>query len=82
MLVCRVIAGRVSKRVGLEGYGSGELEFDSASGENGELLVFDSRAVLPCFLVIYKFKKKSISPSENPPNKKKKAAQFLPFFAS
>lgn len=54
MLVCRVIAGRVSKRVGPDGYGSGELEFDSVSGENGELLVFDSRAVLPCFLVIYK----------------------------
>ncbi|KNA16677.1 hypothetical protein SOVF_087140 [Spinacia oleracea] len=59
MVVCRVIAGRVSKRVG-RGFESvtesGELvDFDSVSGEeNGELLVFDSRAVLPCFLVIYK----------------------------
>lgn len=44
MLVCRVIAGRVSKQVG----------FDSVCGENDELLVFDSRAVLPCFLIIYK----------------------------
>ncbi|KAJ0048671.1 hypothetical protein Pint_15913 [Pistacia integerrima] len=44
MLVCRVIAGRVSKQIG----------FDSVSGENGELLVLDSRAVLPCFLIIYK----------------------------
>ncbi|KAH7549593.1 hypothetical protein ACOSP7_025553 [Xanthoceras sorbifolium] len=44
MLVCRVIAGRVSKQIG----------FDSVSGDNGELLVFDSRAVLPCFLIIYK----------------------------
>ncbi|KMT12531.1 hypothetical protein BVRB_5g097800 [Beta vulgaris subsp. vulgaris] len=54
MVVCRVIAGRVSKRVGL-GSGSTELgEFDSVSTENGELFVFDSRAVLPCFLVVYK----------------------------
>lgn len=44
MLVCRVIAGRVSKHIG----------FDSVTGDNGELLVFDSRAVLPCFLIIYK----------------------------
>lgn len=44
MLVCRVIAGRVSKQIG----------YDSVSRENGELLVFDSRAVLPCFLIIYK----------------------------
>ncbi|KAK9668318.1 hypothetical protein RND81_13G051100 [Saponaria officinalis] len=58
MVVCRVIAGRVSKRVGLidpskrKEFESGQ--FDSISGENGELLVFDSRAVLPCFIVIYK----------------------------
>ncbi|KAJ4712808.1 C2H2-like zinc finger protein [Melia azedarach] len=44
MLVCRVIAGRVSKKIG----------YDSVSGESDELLVFDSRAVLPCFLIIYK----------------------------
>ncbi|KAK3170388.1 hypothetical protein Dsin_033116 [Dipteronia sinensis] len=43
MLVCRVIAGRVSNQIG----------FDSVSGDNSELLVFDSRAVLPCFLIIY-----------------------------
>ncbi|XP_021738123.1 uncharacterized protein LOC110704622 [Chenopodium quinoa] len=59
MVVCRVIAGRVAKRVGhgLDSVnGSGELgDYDSVSvEENGELLVFDSRAVLPCFLVIYK----------------------------
>ncbi|XP_057518632.1 uncharacterized protein LOC130799535 [Amaranthus tricolor] len=58
MLVCRVIAGRVSKRVE-RGDDSGTesnklVELDSVSEENGELLVFDSRAVLPCFLVIYK----------------------------
>lgn len=56
MLVCRVIAGRVSKRVGF-GYESllhGRVGYDSVSGDNGELLVFDSRAILPCFLIIYK----------------------------
>ncbi|KAG6685315.1 hypothetical protein I3842_12G106000 [Carya illinoinensis] len=55
MLVCRVIAGRVSKQqrvndLVMDGRGG----FDSVSGENGELLVLDSRAVLPCFLIIYK----------------------------
>ncbi|KAJ3681874.1 hypothetical protein LUZ60_014447 [Juncus effusus] len=48
MLVCRVIAGRV---------GSGsepDSQCDSVSMEKGELLVFDQRAVLPCFLIIYK----------------------------
>uniref|UniRef100_A0A2P2N8L4 Uncharacterized protein n=1 Tax=Rhizophora mucronata TaxID=61149 RepID=A0A2P2N8L4_RHIMU len=53
MLVCRVIAGRVSKQIGLNLL-DGRVGFDSLSGENGELLVFDSRAVLPCFLIIYK----------------------------
>ncbi|KAD3641200.1 hypothetical protein R6Q59_003825 [Mikania micrantha] len=54
MLVCRVIAGRVSKQNLFEsGYGGG-FGYDSVSGDNGELLVFDSRAVLPCFLIIYK----------------------------
>ncbi|GLT91034.1 hypothetical protein SLE2022_089440 [Rubroshorea leprosula] len=56
MLVCRVIAGRVSKRVGF-GYESlrdGRVGYDSVSGDSGELLVFDPRAVLPCFLIIYK----------------------------
>lgn len=54
MLVCRVIAGRVSKQLELESLLDGRVGFDSVSGENGELLVFDSRAVLPCFLIIYK----------------------------
>ncbi|KAE8720604.1 presqualene diphosphate phosphatase-like [Hibiscus syriacus] len=56
MLVCRVIAGRLSKRIGF-GYESlmdGRAGYDSVSGDNGELLVFDPSAVLPCFLVIYK----------------------------
>ncbi|KAK7307793.1 hypothetical protein VNO77_41170 [Canavalia gladiata] len=55
MLVCRVIAGRVSKQIGfMESLLDGRVGFDSVSGDNGELLVFDSRAVLPCFLIIYK----------------------------
>ncbi|KAM7525603.1 hypothetical protein LguiA_015505 [Lonicera macranthoides] len=54
MLVCRVVAGRVCKRVGFESLLEGRVGFDSVSGENGEMLVFDPRAVLPCFLIIYK----------------------------
>lgn len=54
MLVCRVIAGRVSKPLGIDSLLNGRVGFDSVSGDNGELLVFDSRAVLPCFLIIYK----------------------------
>ncbi|GMH22767.1 hypothetical protein Nepgr_024610 [Nepenthes gracilis] len=54
MLVCRVVAGLVSKRLGLDSVSERLVGFDSVSGANGELLVFDSRAVLPCFLVIYK----------------------------
>ncbi|GAV67276.1 hypothetical protein CFOL_v3_10782 [Cephalotus follicularis] len=54
MLVCRVISGRVSKRIGFESLLDGRVGFDSVSGDNGELLMFDSRAVLPCFLIIYK----------------------------
>lgn len=54
MLVCRVIAGRVCKEFGINSLLEGRVGFDSVSGDNGELLVFDSRAVLPCFLIIYK----------------------------
>ncbi|CAH2048035.1 unnamed protein product [Thlaspi arvense] len=57
MLVCRVIAGRVSKQNELR-YDSVDSDirsrFDSVSGDDGELLVFDTRAVLPCFLIIYR----------------------------
>ncbi|XP_009408706.3 uncharacterized protein LOC103991066 [Musa acuminata AAA Group] len=48
MLVCRVIAGRVRAESDPESAG------DSVSLGEGELLVFDPRAVLPCFLIIYK----------------------------
>lgn len=56
MLVCRVIAGRVRpanepspRHVCSSGGG-----YDSIDMGNGELVVMDSRAVLPCFLIIYK----------------------------
>lgn len=54
MLVCRVIAGRVCKQLGFDSLVERKGMYDSVSGENSELLVFDSRAVLPCFLIIYK----------------------------
>ncbi|XP_050376660.1 uncharacterized protein LOC126794059 [Argentina anserina] len=54
MLVCRVVAGRVSKQLELQSLLDGRVGFDSVCGDNGELLVFDPRAVLPCFLIIYK----------------------------
>ncbi|CAM0956249.1 unnamed protein product [Alopecurus aequalis] len=55
MLVCRVIAGRVRPAHGEDKarlYRSSN--YDSVDMGNGELVVLDSRAVLPCFLVIYK----------------------------
>ncbi|XP_078447462.1 uncharacterized protein LOC144716238 [Wolffia australiana] len=52
MLVCRVIAGRVKKQQ------EGSLEeYDSVSGDCSamdELVVFNPRAILPCFVVIYR----------------------------
>ncbi|KAK4740822.1 hypothetical protein SAY87_024410 [Trapa incisa] len=50
MLICRVVAGRI----GFDPFLEDRDGFDSVSGENGELVVFDARAVLPCFLVIYR----------------------------
>lgn len=55
MLVCRVIAGRVKK--GTEG---NLEEYDSVAGAMGmysnldELYVFNPKAILPCFVVIYR----------------------------
>ncbi|KAJ4876355.1 Uncharacterized protein Rs2_41373 [Raphanus sativus] len=46
MLICRVIAGRVAKK--------GEFGSDSVAGRDGELIVFDARAVLPCFLIFFR----------------------------
>lgn len=54
MLVCRVIAGRVKKSP----EGSSE-DYDSIAGAAGvyanfeELYVFNPKAILPCFVVIY-----------------------------
>ncbi|KAJ6804488.1 uncharacterized protein M6B38_183490 [Iris pallida] len=64
MLVCRVIAGRV-KRAGVdkEEEEEGQGQFDSVAGEEGvvgsygnleELFVANPRAILPCFVVIYR----------------------------
>ncbi|KAF6153529.1 hypothetical protein GIB67_027396 [Kingdonia uniflora] len=63
MLVCRVVAGRVGRDDdGGYGFDKEDSGFDSVSGSgNGahsrldeeELLVFNPRAVLPCFAIIY-----------------------------
>ena len=63
MIVCRVIAGRVKKMGHVEDNEDDETEknivsYDSVSGNQSnpnleELLVFNARAVLPCFMVIY-----------------------------
>ncbi|KAL6642723.1 hypothetical protein ACP70R_020904 [Stipagrostis hirtigluma subsp. patula] len=52
MLVCRVIAGRV--RAANDPARHASQDYDSVDMGNGELVVLDSRAVLPCFLIIYK----------------------------
>ncbi|CAL4886255.1 unnamed protein product [Urochloa decumbens] len=62
MFLCRVIAGRVAEAGAGEGAGAGSAEpkqkeqFDSVrvGKGGGELVVFDGRAVLPCFLIIYR----------------------------
>lgn len=54
MLVCRVIAGRIADQLGIDMLLDVRVGYDSVNGVNGELLLFDSRAVLPCFLIIYK----------------------------
>ncbi|GMI82898.1 hypothetical protein like AT1G75710 [Hibiscus trionum] len=55
MLVCRVIAGKVKKNM------DGNMEdYDSVAGDVGvysdsdELFVFNPKAILPCFVVIYR----------------------------
>ncbi|ONK58194.1 uncharacterized protein A4U43_C09F9340 [Asparagus officinalis] len=56
MLVCRVIAGRVKRNEEVN-----SEEFDSVAGSSNagvcssldELFVFDTKAILPCFVVIY-----------------------------
>ncbi|XP_073020055.1 uncharacterized protein [Primulina eburnea] len=57
MLVCRVIAGRVKRNVELAAVSVDD--YDSVAGDSGvysnldELHVFNPRAILPCFVVIY-----------------------------
>lgn len=63
MLVCRVIAGRVRRTADdaqAEEDGVSAGSYDSVAGCAGiysnleELVVFNPRAILPCFVVIYK----------------------------
>ncbi|CAN1127260.1 hypothetical protein LINPERPRIM_LOCUS29509 [Linum perenne] len=62
MLVCRVIAGRVKRVVAEENAPSDDVggAYDSVAGPAGvysnleELFVFNPKAILPCFVVIYK----------------------------
>ncbi|XP_057794811.1 uncharacterized protein LOC131011076 [Salvia miltiorrhiza] len=60
MLVCRVIAGRVKRGPEDADDGAAAGSYDSVAGHAGvysnmeELHVFSSRAILPCFVVIYK----------------------------
>uniref|UniRef100_A0A0D9VJ57 PARP catalytic domain-containing protein n=1 Tax=Leersia perrieri TaxID=77586 RepID=A0A0D9VJ57_9ORYZ len=62
MFLCRVIAGRVADGTPSSGGGDDDAggepvpskEYDSVRAGKGELVVFDRRAVLPCFLIIYK----------------------------
>uniref|UniRef100_A0A7N0V2Z6 C2H2-type domain-containing protein n=1 Tax=Kalanchoe fedtschenkoi TaxID=63787 RepID=A0A7N0V2Z6_KALFE len=61
MIVCRVVAGRVRREGTAEPEeGGGGSGFDSVAGRAGsysdleELTVFNPRAILPCFVVIYK----------------------------
>lgn len=56
MLVCRVIAGRVKRKAELPGSVD---DYDSVAGDSevysnlDELHIFNPRAILPCFVVIY-----------------------------
>lgn len=52
MLVCRVVAGRVAR-----GPADDKVAYDSVvpvrGGDDVELLVYNPRAVLPCFVILY-----------------------------
>ncbi|XP_040377026.1 uncharacterized protein LOC102709818 [Oryza brachyantha] len=59
MFLCRVIAGRVADGPAASDADADaepvpSKEYDSVRAGKGELIVFDRRAVLPCFLIIYK----------------------------
>ncbi|KAL7134910.1 hypothetical protein ABFS83_11G057100 [Erythranthe nasuta] len=51
LLVCRVVAGRVGCEPGLAD--KTDPGFDSLVGQGDELLVFNPKAVLPCFVIVY-----------------------------
>lgn len=54
MLVCRVVAGRVKKVVsGSDSSDEFGCDSVSSSSDLDEMFVFNSRAILPCFVVIY-----------------------------
>ncbi|KAL2332932.1 hypothetical protein Fmac_014145 [Flemingia macrophylla] len=61
MLVCRVIAGRIGSDLDEAEKDDGSFDSVMARGESGvctrldeeELLVFNPRAVLPCFVIVY-----------------------------
>lgn len=55
MLVCRVIAGRVGCEPDVvdKGYDSLVGRADGRLEEEDELLVYNPRAVLPCFVIVY-----------------------------
>ncbi|XP_051152428.1 uncharacterized protein LOC127266281 [Andrographis paniculata] len=53
LLVCRVIAGRVGCYPGAAEFDSLEGRRGGAASGDGELLVFNPRAVLPCFVIVY-----------------------------
>lgn len=61
MLVCRVIAGRVGCDSDEADKGDGGFDSVMARGGSGvytrldeeDLLVFNPRAVLPCFVIVY-----------------------------
>lgn len=61
MLVCRVIAGRIGSDSDEADKTDGGFDSVMARGESGvytrldeeELLVFNPRAVLPCFVIVY-----------------------------
>lgn len=61
MLVCRVIAGRVRRvQSDVPEDESGSGSYDSVAGAAGvytnldDLVVYNPKAILPCFVVIYK----------------------------
>ena len=58
MLVCRVVAGRVKKTADRKSSEDSDCDSESPSSEGvcsdlDELFLFNPRAILPCFVVLY-----------------------------